>query len=413
MSTDESEAGMIRTSTLRAFVLTTAIAGTSLVAATSLRLRYLQHKRMKSHNLSLQTGEPGGEHLRSVWVVMNPVKHADPAAFQSEVESAARKHGVDEIHWLETTREDPGTGQAIQAVRNGATLVIAAGGDGTVRAVAAGLAHLDVRMGIIPVGTGNIFARNLFLSYSNVEDAVATALGNSFRTVDVGWLRCHDTVRSLGLPAEGALVRAQYQDEKQTLSYLPRRDEYSYIVVSGLGYDGETMAQTDPKLKKSIGWAAYMVSGAQALSVPRLDAHIRLENTRHKPGASRKVEVRHANVRSILFANVSELLFLTLSPDAQMDDARFDVIAVDVRASVLGWLSVGWKFVAHSLQIPAKSFAISPGRVAVRQAHAASIRLDQPATVEADGDAIAVAYGVDVRIDPEAICVAAPRLKIR
>ena len=83
---------------------------------------------------------------------MNPSKHEDPQAFKDRINRKAKELGIDHVHWRETTREDPGTGQAVRALEEGASVVIAAGGDGTVRAVAAGMAGSGIRMGIIPVG---------------------------------------------------------------------------------------------------------------------------------------------------------------------------------------------------------------------------------------------------------------------
>ncbi len=70
---------------------------------------------------------------------MNPSKHDDPQAFKDLINRKAKELGIDHVHWRETTREDPGTGQAVRALKEGASIVIAAGGDGTVRAVAAGM----------------------------------------------------------------------------------------------------------------------------------------------------------------------------------------------------------------------------------------------------------------------------------
>ena len=37
-----------------------------------------------------------------------------------------------------------------------------------------------------------------------------------------------------------------------------------------MGYDGATMADTDPELKKRIGWIAYVWAGLGAMGVPRM-----------------------------------------------------------------------------------------------------------------------------------------------
>src|SRR5690625_7813610 len=77
--------------------------------------------------------------------------------FRSLVE---RIEGAETVFY-ETTIDDPGQGQAEQALREGADLVMAAGGDGTVRMVASVLAGTGVPMGIIPAGTGHLLARNV------------------------------------------------------------------------------------------------------------------------------------------------------------------------------------------------------------------------------------------------------------
>ncbi|MDO4260364.1 MAG: diacylglycerol kinase family protein, partial [Actinomycetaceae bacterium] len=126
------------------------------------------------------------------WVIVNPSKFDDLNSFKATVEAAAAEHGVTHVHWRETSVEDPGTGQAAQAVADGASVVLAAGGDGTVRAVAAGLAGTGVRMGVLPSGTGNLFARNLHLPVDDVAKAVHVALGKGHRAIDLCWMRVDD-----------------------------------------------------------------------------------------------------------------------------------------------------------------------------------------------------------------------------
>ena len=52
---------------------------------------------------------------------MNPSKHDDPQAFKDLINRKAKELGIDHVHWRETTREDPGTGQAVHALEEGAS----------------------------------------------------------------------------------------------------------------------------------------------------------------------------------------------------------------------------------------------------------------------------------------------------
>ena len=74
---------------------------------------------------------------------------------------------------------------AREAVRQGADAVVAGGGDGTQRAVAAALANSDAAMGIVPVGTWNHFARDLDIPL-DVGAATETLLTGRLAQVDLG-----------------------------------------------------------------------------------------------------------------------------------------------------------------------------------------------------------------------------------
>lgn len=242
-----------------------------------------RHRRRRALEVPASVDDPTRGRPRP-WIIMNPSKHEDPQAFKDRINRKAKELGIDHVHWRETTREDPGTGQAVRAVEEGASVVIAAGGDGTVRAVAAGMAGSGVRMGIIPVGTGNVLAGNLSIP-EVPEAALAVALDRNHRAVDLAWVRIEGATQKTDQPAEGGLrlaaraatrPEATLQDEAAPASSIePRADEYACLVVAGMGYDGETMADTDPELKKRIGWIAYVWAGLGAMGAPRMKARDR------------------------------------------------------------------------------------------------------------------------------------------
>src|SRR5205085_8441942 len=93
------------------------------------------------------------------------------------------------ISWsvLETTSPDSGRHLAAQAARDGADVVAAAGGDGTYGEVVNGLVGTRARLGIVPLGTGNDFARSLGIG-TDVALAVRTLSHGRPRAIDLG--RC-------------------------------------------------------------------------------------------------------------------------------------------------------------------------------------------------------------------------------
>lgn len=371
------------------------------------------------------------------WVIVNPTKHADPRAFRDRINALAAARGIPHVHWLETTSEDPGTGQALRAVRLGASVVIAAGGDGTVRAVAAGMARTGVRLGILPVGTGNLLARNLGLPIGDDAAALDIAMGDNHQAVDLGWLRMDDVSERAPLPAEGALVAAANapavrplpMDVPGILEPLP--DEYAFVVIAGLGFDGETMAGTDPDLKRRVGWLAYIVSALKSLRVRRMHARVTLRGTRSAipideggpasaPGTSGEREAAPPSslgedeeeadftARTVMFANCSDLPYIVLVPDASLDDGLLDVVAVDTQAGVLGWANLSRKVLLQGVGLPADNVPAGLGSIDFRQAREACVNVDAPEIVQVDGDALGSARVVHARVDARALDVSVP-----
>lgn len=362
------------------------------------------------------------------WVVFNPSKFADPDDFRAKVDDLALQHGISHVHWRGTTPEDPGTGQTVRALAEGASVVIAAGGDGTVRAVAAGLAHAGVRMGIIPVGTGNLLARNLGLPLDDLPRAVAVALGPDHRSVDLAWLRVEDVEEASGIPAEGGLLAAADAPSVRSLPEgvrEPQRDEYAYAIIAGLGFDGETMANTDPKLKKSVGWPAYVLSALTALRTRRMRCRLTLHDPAGPAGPAEQGvatsgpatvddgapgdsadETTEFTARTVLFANCGELPYIVLAPDADPDDGLLDIIAVDTQAGLLGWADLAAKVLVQGVGLRPLDMPTSTGQIAFRQAPSASVHVDRPQVVQVDGDALGRARTAHVRVDAGALDIA-------
>ena len=448
--------------------LVTAVLGAGAVGAGRAAVALARRARRRSALSVPSPPADPAEGLLRPWIIMNPSKHEDPAAFRALVDRAAMDLGAGPPHWLETTREDPGAGQAVEAVSRGAAIVIAAGGDGTVRAVAAGMAGSGVRMGILPVGTGNVLAGNLGLP-DDPAAAMAVALGEYHRNVDLTWVRLDGVEDASPLPAEGGLVLAAHaarppEPEPAPLSGspgpaiepdgpgrpseadpapgpgdgapvpapdgtglgpngatpLPAPDEYACAVVAGMGFDGQTMAGTHAALKKQFGWIAYVLAGLGSIGAPRLRAQLTLRSPEAResapidPGDSLvgtprgDDEVTRVEARSVMFANCGELKFVLLAPDANLSDGLIDVIAVDAQAGLLGWADVTWKFLGQLVGLRPLNLPVSTGTVAFRQARGASVVAQAAQAVQVDGDALGTARTMRVRIQPDALDVAVP-----
>lgn len=310
--------------------------------------------------------------LRKVAVVLNPLKFVDTGSFRRRLcELVERIEGAETVFY-ETSIDDPGQGQAEQALRDGADLIMAAGGDGTVRMVASVLAGTDTRMGIIPAGTGNLLARNLELPLENPSAAMAAALTGEDRQVDVGWLRTGES------PAAALSAPRQI-----------------FLVIAGFGADAEMIGYTDPGLKKRIGWIAYVLGGIRTVLGRSVDVVIQL------PDGSRRAH----KARTVLLGNVGKLPGgLVLMPDATIDNGRFEVV-------VAGWRgAAGFSQVATQVINPRLKPRFGPRLSTIERYLTPGLRVStaKPQPVQLDGDTDLEASHMIAAIDPGVLRVRVP-----
>src|SRR5450830_113316 len=117
-------------------------------------------------------------------VVFNPTK-VDVEAMRAAAAKEPSTRGWAETLWFGTTAEDPGQGQTREALEAGASLIIVAGGDGTVRAAAEALDGSGAALAIVPSGRGNLLARNLKLTLDDLPHSIHTAFGGTDLAIDL------------------------------------------------------------------------------------------------------------------------------------------------------------------------------------------------------------------------------------
>jgi len=321
-------------------------------------------RRLKALHVRSAVGgdahEPGLTDQR-VAVILNPIKARSDEA-KATIQRACLTAGWDEPVFYETTAEDPGFSQVQAALGHKPDVVLVGGGDGTVRVVAESLARTGVAMGIIPLGTGNLLARNVELDVNDLHGNVQTAL--------FGHQRYIDTAR-MGIEN----------------SRTGHSSEHAFLVIAGIGMDAEVLADTNAGLKKTFGWLAYTEAGM-----------------RHLPGRRKRISIsldgspdQVRNVRSILFANCGLVPGgIDFIPQAMIDDGMLDVVVMSPR-SAIGWLLMYVKIMfKHSGKLPIMTVYRS-GRVI--------IKCPEPMPTQLDGDTAGEATKVTVQVEPRSLLI--------
>jgi len=139
-------------------------------------------------------------------------KRMSPKETEEAILQGLQAYGIEpEIYY--TTPEDTGQGLASRAATEQTELVIAAGGDGTIHAVANGLVGTQSTLGIIPTGTMNNLARSLNIPVTIPAACVAIAKGET-RLIDVGKINEQIFLEVAGIGFEASLFPAAEEIKK-------------------------------------------------------------------------------------------------------------------------------------------------------------------------------------------------------
>ena len=122
---------------------------------------------------------------------------------------------------------------AAAAVRRGFETIVAAGGDGTVNEVVNGIAQSKARLGILPIGTMNVFAHEIGLPLNQVQKCWDVILDGRSRTID-----------------------------------LASANNRFFVQLAGVGLDAQALKETDRQMRRSIGPLSYVLSAAEIIGRP-------------------------------------------------------------------------------------------------------------------------------------------------
>jgi YegS/Rv2252/BmrU family lipid kinase len=179
---------------------------------------------------------------------------------------------------------------AAEAIAEGFDTIVAAGGDGTLNEVLNGIGDVPggfdrVRLGVLPLGTVNVFAKEL---------GIPANLRNAWKIFTAG------KERRIDLP------RVEFRSGNTT------RQHY-FIQLAGSGLDARAIELTDWELKKKVGPLAYVVAGFKAMARPA--SRITVTNGSHT-ATGELVLIGNGKFYGGKFA---------IHPRAQLDDGRLHV----------------------------------------------------------------------------------------
>jgi YegS/Rv2252/BmrU family lipid kinase len=284
-------------------------------------------------------------------VVTNTKKQApaDRKRLRAAIEDAPFAH----VEWLTIRKGSAAKQAAAKAVAHGADVVLACGGDGTVRAAAEALVGTDTTLAVLPTGTANQFAHAMSIP-SDVTELLSLLTSRQTRTIDTG--RCNDM---------------------------------TFLVMAGIGFDAALIDSAEDD-KDRLGMVAYLRAGAK-------------EARQRKPFPA-KVDVDGERVfdgdaSCVLVANIGTLKGFEAFPDASPTDGALDA-AVVTASGVRDWAGLMVSAIRHRQHLS--------GRADLHAGTTITVRTPAKHRFELDGGVKGEAKKLRFEVMPSSLIVCAP-----
>ena len=285
------------------------------------------------------------------FIIRNPKAGLAARQFFDATVAALKASGAS-IEVLETSRYGDGKGAAARAAESGRfDAVLAAGGDGTVNDVADGLVGLPTPLGIIPLGTANVLAREIGLPRSPGELARSLSEG-AVREIAIG--------RANGRP---------------------------FLFVVGVGFDAAAVRIFEQESTRRLGQAGYAWPILRAVFSHK-DRPLRIE-TAH--GITEAHWVLVTRTKHYAGSRV-------LAPDADLKQPHFHVVYV--------FGDNPWTRIRQLAALGLNRLSRDP-EVRIEVTDRVSIEGDRTTPVQIDGEALGE-LPLDIRIDPQRLRVIFP-----
>lgn len=286
----------------------------------------------------------------------------DADADIQQVQDYLRQHGW-QVELEVTHSAGDGVRLARRAAINHLDAVLVAGGDGTLNEAVNGLVGSRTALGVLPLGTGNVWAKELGLP--------------TFTLTDPHWL----------LSAAHLMCQA----EMRTIDVGRAGDRY-FLLWAGIGFDAQVAGEVEPRDRptKRLGILPYLVAGLHVSQAFRGERTTVWADGKFIRGRALLVVVSNAQ----LYGGV-----VRITPAAQLDDGFLDVCvfkgfgAQDLLAHVLGVFS------GRHLRDPKVKF-LRARRVQIEAIH--------PQPVQVDGEHIG-STPMTFQVIPAALKVLVPR----
>jgi diacylglycerol kinase (ATP) len=241
-----------------------------------------------------------------------------------------------------------------QALADGASLVCAWGGDGTVNEVASALAYTSVPLGVIPEGSGNGFARELGI-YLSPKKALDVAINGRERIIDAGQI-----------------------------------GDRVFFNLAGIGLDARIAALFNQRAPHRRGFFRYVWLGWQQLVT-------------YEPATYRiAIEQERLEMRAIMLVTANLRQYgngAYIAPNADPEDGRLDLVIVGARSMGRAFLLTPRLFTRSLHQAR---------DILTKQVTQISISSSTPLVCHADGEPFEAGYELTVTVKPRALTVRVP-----